>query len=66
MNTKTVEQNFDNQEELIYGLKGLRELLGGVSTTTALRIKKQVPHYQNGRVLFFKKSEVLDALSKNK
>lgn len=64
MNNRNTEQNSENSEEFIYGLKGLCQLLS-VSRGTALRIKKQVPHYQCGRTLRFKKSEVLRALSKN-
>lgn len=63
MSEKTINHESKN-EEFIVGLQGLSDFLG-VSIATALRIKKKIPHYQMGRTLRFKKSEVLVALSKN-
>jgi excisionase family DNA binding protein len=40
----------------------------GVSLPTIIRWKKQkkIPYYQTGRVVIFKKSELLNAMQKNK
>lgn len=67
MDMQVTKTNHDNAEEFIYGIKGLCELLN-VSKGTALRMKKIIPHYQlpGARTVRFKKSEVLEALSKNK
>lgn len=67
MNTKVENQISGDQEEFIRGIKGLCKLLG-VSRSTALTMKKQIPHYQlpGSKTIRFKKSEVLAALSKNK
>ncbi len=53
-------------ESYIHGLQGLADFLGtGVTAAWSLKKSGKVPFYQTGRKLFFKKSEVLQAL-KNK
>jgi len=52
------------QNECIYGLQGLADYLG-VSRKTAWNIKNQnrIPYYQVGRKIYFKESEILEAMS---
>jgi hypothetical protein len=53
-------------EQYIYGLKGLANFLGvGITTAWSLKKSGKLPYYQTGKKVFFKKSEILAATSKN-
>ena len=54
-------------EEYLHGLQSLANFIG-TGLTTAWRLVKEgkIPKYQTGKKLFFKKSEVLKALSKHR
>jgi hypothetical protein len=63
MNTKKSNQSFDIQDDFIYGINGLATFLR-ISKASARKIKPNLPSYQFGpRMIRFKKSEVLSAMS---
>lgn len=51
------------QDGFLYGLNELAKF-AHVGTTTAWRIAKTLPSYKTGRKIFFRKSDVLEALKK--
>ncbi|NCC74182.1 MAG: DNA-binding protein [Sphingobacteriia bacterium] len=54
-------QTAPTEEQYLHGLKELAEFCN-LGMTTAWRISKVIPSYRTGRKLFFKKSDVLNAL----
>ena len=62
--TQKFNQNGQFHNECICGLGGLAEYLG-VCVKTAFNIKKskRIPYYQIGRKIYFKESEILEAMS---
>lgn len=62
---KTATNSPTEPEKYIYGLKGLAKFLG-VGITKAWQLKNSgiIPYYQTGKKIFFKQSQVLNAISK--
>lgn len=57
-------QQPSEKQQYIYGITGLKKFLG-TSYKTACKLKKELPHYQRGRTILFKKEEVLNAMAIN-
>ena len=66
-NPQTLAAQDPAPEEYLHGLQSLANFIG-TGITTAWRLVKEgkIPKYQAGKKLFFKKSEVLSALSKSR
>lgn len=63
MSNKNTEQNFEIQDDFIYGINGLAKFLR-ISKASARKLKPKLPSYEFGpRMIRFKKSEILATMS---